>query len=407
MTIETTCRSCGSNKLRLVLSLGQTPLANSLLTDEQLNQPEPFFPLELVFCEDCTLVQITETVPPEVLFRNYFYFSSFSDTMLQHSEALVKRLVSDRNLNGSSLVIEIASNDGYLLKNYVQAGVPVLGIEPASNIAKVANEQGIRTIAEFFGKDISEKLYAEGVRADIIHANNVLAHVAELNGVVGGMARLLKEDGVVVSESPYLKDLIDETEFDTIYHEHLCYYSLTAQTKLFGRHGLTIIDVERLPIHGGSIRIYAGKTGEVSQRVKDMLAEEAAWGVDKFEFYAQFGGQVERLKQDLRTKLQSLKQDGKRIAVYGASAKGSTLLNYFGIGRETLEYVVDRSTVKQRHYTPGTHLPIYDPAKLVEDMPDFVLLLTWNFADEILRQQDEYRKRGGHFIIPIPEVRIV
>lgn len=331
------CRACNSPKLHTILDLGKTPLANSLLTEAQLHEPEPFYPLNLVWCERCTLVQITETVPPDVLFRNYFYFSSFSETMLRHAQTLAERLISEQGLGADSLVIEIASNDGYLLKHYVQAGIPVLGIEPAQNIAKIANERGIRTRPEFFGRDYAETLYAEGFRADVIHAHNVLAHVAELNGVVGGFARLLKADGVAVIEAPYLKDMLDHTEFDTIYHEHLCYFSLTALVALFKSHRLVITHVERVPIHGGSLRIFAQHdTHPIGDSVTHLLAEEQAWGVSDLGQYAQFGNQVEAMRQSLRQLLQDLKGQGKRIVVYGASAKGSTLLNYFGIGASGL-----------------------------------------------------------------------
>jgi SAM-dependent methyltransferase len=401
------CRSCGAGGLELVLSLGTTPLANSLLTEEQLARPEPAFPLDLVFCPACSLVQITETVPPEQLFGNYLYFSSFSETMLLHSEQLANQLTAQRGLTGASLVVEVASNDGYLLQYYKQAGIPVLGIEPAANVAKVAEERGIATMVAFFGEQVGRDLRNSGRRADVIHANNVLAHVADLNGFVAGLALALKDDGVAVIEAPHVKPMIERLEFDTIYHEHLCYYSLSSLTPLFARHGLTIVDVEEIPLHGGSLQVHAALSGEPSARVRRLADNEKRAGVGSREFYRDFGDKVRRLREDLRAVLGDLKSAGNRIAAYGASAKGSTLLNYCSIGRETLDFVADRSTVKQGLYTPGTHLRIVPPEALVAERPDQVLLLTWNFADEILAQQADYRNQGGRFIIPVPEPTLV
>ena len=379
-----------------------------MLTEEQLDQDEARWPLDLVRCASCSLVQITETVPPEFLFSDYPYFSSFSDTMVAHARRIAERLVSERKLTGNSLAIEVASNDGYLLQWYHQAGIPVLGIEPAQNVAEVAiRDRGVPTLSEFFGRDVAVRLASDGRLADVIHANNVLAHVADLNGVVAGFATLLKPDGRVVVEAPYLGELIRHAEFDTIYHEHLCYFSLTALTRLFERHALDIVDVEQLDIHGGSLRIFAAHTGccEPSASVARLLDEEAAW-VFSQAHHAGFTHKVTELRRSLTTELARLKDSGKRIAVYGASAKGSTLLNYFGIGRETIDYVVDRSTAKQGRYTPGTRLRIHAPERLNEDRPDYCLLLTWNFADEILHQQQHYRDNGGKFIIPVPTVRV-
>lgn len=409
MTFTSTgCRSCGSTQLKTFLPLGETPLANRLLSAEELNQPEVRYPLTVAFCPDCKLVQLLETVPPEELFSEYLYFSSFADTVVQNAHDLVERLIPALGLNSQHLVVELASNDGYLLQFYQQHGIPVLGIDPAENIAKAAEEKGVPTLCEFFGMDVARDLTGKGYHADVIHGNNVLAHVADLNGFVGGIAELLKPDGVAVIEVPYVRDLIERLEFDTIYHEHLCYYSVTALQQLLARHGLTLADVERIPIHGGSLRLFIRKKGaEISRNVTDLLAEEKAIGMDQFAYYANFGTRVENLKEELVSLLQEFKQNGQEVAVYGASAKGATLLNFFGIGRDLLTYVVDRSTVKQGMFTPGTHLPILAPEKLLCDLPPYTLLLVWNFADEVMAQQSAYREKGGKFILPIPEVKIV
>jgi SAM-dependent methyltransferase len=403
------CRSCGLTGLRTILSLGRTPLANRLLTRDQLDEPEITVPLTLAFCPGCTLVQILETVAPAVLFRNYVYFSSFSDTMLRHAEVLAERLASSRDLGRDSLVVELASNDGYLLQYFVRRGIPVLGVDPAENVAAVAERKGVVTLTEFFGAQLARRLREQGKAADVIIAINVLGHVANLGDFVRGIAILLKERGTVVIEVPYVKDMIDRCEFDTIYHEHLHYFSLTCLERLLARHEIAVVDVERLAIHGGTIRVSAGKAGagEASGSVRRLLSEEQDWGVHTPRFYESFAERVEGVRRRLRALLDGLRKQGKRIYAYGAAAKGSTLLSYCGIGAGRLECVVDRSTYKQGLFMPGSHLPIFAPSKLVEDQPDYVLLLTWNFAEEILAQQAEYRRRGGKFIVPIPETTVV
>ena len=328
------CRSCGGTDLCEVLSLGDTPLANALLTESQLTVPEPCYPLDLVFCRLCSLVQITETVPPADLFGEYLYFSSVSDAMVSHASRLVQRVIRERRLNGNSLAAEIASNDGYLLQAYKQAQIPIVGIEPATNIAAVARERDIPTVCDFFSFQLVDNLIDDYGRADVIHANNVLAHVPDLNGVVQGFRRFVKDSGVIIVEVPYVRDMVDGTEFDTVYHEHLCYFSVTALTRLFDRHGLVIHDVERLGIHGGSLRIFSGISeyaAKPSRNVQRLLDQEAQGNIDRPDFFLTFAERVETLKIELLNLLGELREAGKTVAAYGASAKGSTLLNYFGI----------------------------------------------------------------------------
>jgi len=409
MSLSLKCRSCGSTDAAHILDLGLQPLANNLLTPADLAKKEPKFPLRLAVCKSCWMIQITDLVPPVELFSEYLYFSSFSDLMLRHSREACDGYLKEFGLNGQSLVVEVASNDGYLLQNFVKAKVPCLGIEPAANIAKVAREKGIETLVEFFGQKIATELAAKNRQADLILGNNVFAHAPDTNDFVAGLKTLLKPRGRIALEFPYGADFIEHTEFDTIYHEHVFYFTLTALKPLFERHGLAIFRVQRLPIHGGSLRLFAGHAGAhpVEKSATDLLAEETRKGVNAPAYYEGFGNQVRAIRDDLVALLTQLKLAGKRIAAYGASAKGSTLLNYYGVGADTLEFVADRSTYKQGRLTPGTHIPIVPPEELVRRKPDYTLLLTWNFADEILAQQKAYRDAGGKFIVPIPKVKVV
>jgi SAM-dependent methyltransferase len=407
--ISPSCRACGASGLVVVMSLGDQPLSNAFVSAEDLGGPEPRHPLDLAVCPGCGLAQITTVVDPVELFASYAYLSSYSTTMVAHAEELVGRMIRERGLGPRSLATEIASNDGYLLQHYLAAGVPVLGIDPARNVVDVALARGVDTRCAFFDAELAEELRGSGLRASVLHANNVLAHVADLNSVVKGIARLLEDDGVAVIETPYVRDLVERGEFDTIYHEHLYYYSLTSFGRLLERNDLKVVDVARIPIHGGSLRVFAARTDAnelVKPSVGALLAEDDR-GVTTAAYFEGLADRMSSLRAELVGLLHRLKEQRHRIAAYGAAAKGTILLNTCGIGVETLDFVADRNPLKQGRFMPGVHVPIVGPERILQEMPDEVLVLAWNFADEIVAQLGEYRARGGRFVVPLPELRVV
>jgi hypothetical protein len=386
------------------------PFCESYVSEERLNQMEPFYPLHVFVCEECFLVQLHEYVSPAEIFTEYAYFSSYADSWVQHAKRYTEMIIERLGLGKDSFVVELASNDGYLLQHFVEKGIPALGVEPAANVAKVAMERGIPTVAKFFGEQTARELVAERRCADLVLGNNVLAQVPNINDFVAGIKVLLALHGVVTIEFPHLLKLMEENQFDTIYHEHFFYFSLMSTERIFAAHGLTLFDVEELPTHGGSLRIYGhhaeDKTHYVTERYRELVQREKAAGVERLDTYATFAEKVKETKRKLLAFLIEAKRKGKTIAGYGAPGKGNTLLNYCGVRGDFIDYTVDRNTYKQGKFLPGTHIPIFPPEKIRETKPDYVLILPWNFKDEIMDQVGYIREWGGQFIVPIPEVRV-
>jgi C-methyltransferase-like protein/putative zinc binding protein/methyltransferase family protein len=405
------CRFCGTSLWHSFVDLGMSPLCESYLRADQLNQMEAFYPLHVYVCDRCFLVQLQAYVKAEDIFSEYAYFSSYSDSWLEHARRYSDLMVKRFGLNQRSSVIELASNDGYLLRNFVARGIPALGIEPAANVAAVALRQGVPTRVAFFGRQLAEEMVRAGTQADLLLGNNVLAQVPDLNDFVAGMAMVLKPTGVLTMEFPHLLRLMQGNQFDTIYHEHFSYFSFLAVEKIFAAHGLTLFDVEELPTHGGSLRIYARHRADtskpISERVQTMRSLEERYQLHRVESYAAFAEQVKQTKRNLLEFLIAAKTDGRSVVGYGAPGKGNTLLNYCGIRTDFLEYTVDRNPYKQGKFTPGTHIPIFGPEKIDETHPDFVLILPWNFKDEIVRQMSHIRSWDGQFVVPIPNVQVV
>lgn len=407
---EPCCRFCKAPLTFTLVDLGMSPLCESYVTAEQLNAVEHFYPLHVYVCQNCFLAQLESYVSREDIFTEYAYFSSYSDSWLKHASDYADKMEARFGLNMDSQVVEVASNDGYLLQYFVQKNIPSLGIEPAANVAKAAIEKGVQTRVEFFGEAYATQLLKEGYGADLLLGNNVLAQVPDLNDFVAGMKILLKPQGVITIEFPHLMRLIAENQFDTIYHEHFSYFSFTSAVAIFAAHGLTLFDVEELPTHGGSLRIYARHTQDTSkpieQSVAELLEREEQAGMTGLDYYRDFGEKVKETKRKLLEFLIQAKRAGKSVVGYGAPGKGNTLLNYCGIRTDFLDYTVDRSLYKQGKFLPGTHIPIYAPARIFDTKPDYVLILPWNFKDEIMKQMAGIHEWGGQFVVPIPEVKV-
>jgi hypothetical protein len=404
------CRACQNNRLRPFLSLGPTPLANSFLRSPDEFANELCFPLDVYFCETCSLVQLLDVIDPEILFRNYIYVTGTSDTMAAHNRQYAGTIVEFLRLGADDLVVEVASNDGSLLTCFKQYGVRTLGIEPATNIAEKASAAGIETINQFFNLSTAQQVRASHGLAKVVIGNNVLAHVDDTQDFLRGCKTLLEDEGLVVIEVPYLRELLDRLEYDTIYHEHLCYFSVTSLMHLCEAVGLSMVRIDHVPVHGGSLRMYAGRSERYAGHAAEVLAlaaQEHEAGLTKLGRYQDFAAAVETNRQAILDLLNTLNREGKTVVGYGAPAKGNTLLNYCGIDTRLMAYTVDKNPMKVDLYTPGAHLPVLPVSTLLERQPDYVLILAWNFAEEIMRQQQTYHSRSGRFIIPLPEPNVV